>query len=316
MRDFLEPRLFLIAETVFSYAALLLTASVAGFPVSFEEWPYGVAVLAAIIFAADVLALRFKFYTLRTAIECCGFGVLLIVPITLSTYLATWMNFPLADLQLSRWDRSLGVNWTAMMGWIDQHPLLAEALNKAYRSFALQLLIFPLLLALAGKHVRAYQMVAAYGLLCFLSSAVSISFPALGTYSHYQFDARSLEHIDATYGYFFLEQFHAVRNDPGFVWRLKESMGILTFPSVHAAVAVLCAWALWPLIWLRYPALLLNLVMGFSAVPPANHYVVDVIAGVVVALAAIGAVTYVTGPSRRELPSLSGPAPAASAIAQ
>lgn len=125
-------------------------------------------------------------------------------------------------------------------------------------------------------------------------------------------DASSLQNIDPTYGYFFLEQFHAVRNDPGFIWRLEDSAGILTFPSAHAAVAALCAWALWPIRILRYPALALNLAMGFSAIPGANHYVVDVIAGVVVALAAIGFVAFATGSSRQK--SLARPAPVGSVL--
>ncbi|OCO98962.1 hypothetical protein BC374_17270 [Ensifer sp. LC13] len=312
MNDFSQARIFLIAGTIVSYGLIFFMTSLTGFQVSVEGGLDIVPIAALVFFLASALATCFNFLTLRSMIECCGCGLLLVVPITISTYLSTWLNFPLADNQLSRWDKWLGVNWTAMMGWIDQHPLLSEALNKAYRSFGYQLLLCPALLALAGHHGRAYQMVATYGLLCFLSSAISIFFPALGTYSYYQFDASSLQNIDPTYGYFFLEQFHAVRNDPDFIWRLEDSAGILTFPSVHAAVAALCAWALWPMRILRYPALALNLAMGFSAIPGANHYVVDVIAGVVVALAAIGFVTFATGSSRQK--SLARPAPVGSVL--
>ncbi|MBZ7922095.1 phosphatase PAP2 family protein [Ensifer adhaerens] len=305
MEDFSQARLFLIAGTIFSYGALLLTSSVSGFPLSFEGWLYEAAAFATAVCAASFLALRFNFHQLRPMIECCGCGLLLVVPITLSTYLSARTNFPLADHQLSGWDKWLGIDWSAMMAWIDRHYLLSEALNKAYRSFAYQLLLCPALLVLSNHHRRAYQMVGAYALLCFLSSAISIFFPALGAYAYYQFDASSLQHINATYGYLFLEEFHAVRNDPNFIWRLPESQGIVTFPSVHAAVAVLCAWALWPVRLLRYPALVLNLAMGFSAIPAGSHYAVDVIAGMAVAVASIG---FVTRPVGQRSTALSAPA--------
>ncbi len=67
-------------------------------------------------------------------------------------------------------------------------------------------------------------------------------------------------------------------------------MGILTFPSVHAAVAMLCAWAMWPIRPLRYPFLLLNILMTVSAVSHAGHYLADIIAGIGIAAATIAIV--------------------------
>ena len=115
----------------------------------------------------------------------------------------------------------------------------------------------------------------------------------MGTYSHYGLDGTALRNLDATYGYYFLEQFNAVREDPNFVWNIRNSAGIVTFPSGHAAIAVACAWAAWDLKWARYPALALNVAMAVSAVPSANHYLVDVIAGVLIALISIAAVVAV-----------------------
>jgi membrane-associated phospholipid phosphatase len=89
-------------------------------------------------------------------------------------------------------------------------------------------------------------------------------------------------------------QFYAVRDNPHFVWSLKESAGIMTFPSVHAAVAVLCAWSAWDLKALRYPVLALNIAMALSAVPSASHYLIDVVAGLGVAAFSIASVVLLT----------------------
>lgn len=75
---------------------------------------------------------------------------------------------------------------------------------------------------------------------------------------------------------------------------LNESVGILTFPSVHAAVASLCAWAAWKIKMLRYPALALNIAMAFSAVPSASHYLTDILAGVGVAAFSIASIVLLT----------------------
>jgi membrane-associated phospholipid phosphatase len=170
--------------------------------------------------------------------------------------------------------------------------------NVAYSTFAFQLLLWPLFLAIAGYTKRAHVMVASFAIICFLSSFISIWTPALGTFVYYDFDASLLKNLDPFYGYDFLDEFNAVRDDSNFVWSLEASKGILTFPSVHAAVAFLCAWATWPLRLLRYPVLALNVAMACSAVTSANHYAIDVVAGCVVAMVSIVAVARVIGLDR------------------
>lgn len=63
--------------------------------------------------------------------------------------------------------------------------------------------------------------------------------------------------------------------------------GIISFPSLHAAVAVIVPFTLrWnrPLFW---PIVLLDGVMLVSAVPSGNHYLADVVGGLAVAALAI-----------------------------
>jgi membrane-associated phospholipid phosphatase len=58
-----------------------------------------------------------------------------------------------------------------------------------------------------------------------------------------------------------------------------RSEGIITFPSLHAGLAVLFAVALWRLRGLRWAALLLNILMLVATPLCGSHYLVDVIAG-------------------------------------
>ncbi|MGN7997622.1 phosphatase PAP2 family protein [Sphingomonas sp. 22176] len=68
---------------------------------------------------------------------------------------------------------------------------------------------------------------------------------------------------------------------------LADLGGIISFPSFHASMAVLFAWALWPFRLLRIVSLPLNLLMWSAAIPIGGHYVVDVLGGSLIALAAL-----------------------------
>src|SRR5690606_36367265 len=62
------------------------------------------------------------------------------------------------------------------------------------------------------------------------------------------------------------------------------SQGIITFPSLHAALAVILIAALWPIARLRWIILPLNLAMLAATPIDGSHYLFDVIAGVAVAV--------------------------------
>lgn len=280
--------LFSVVASIYAVAFLL------GWWIGIAIDYYSIATLFIVCGPPIVMAIPYTVFRrmepMRVALESVFCGVLLTVPIGLLTYVAMRLNFPLADEALVRMDMALGFDWQAFISFIHARPILAAALGYSYQSFSFQLLSIPILLVMFGKPVRAYAMITAFGLLCVAASVISVWYPALGTYVVYNVPADSLANINAHFGFAFLDEFHAVRSDPDFVFSLSKMQGILTFPSVHASVAVLCAWAVWGIRSLRYPFLALNVLMGVSAVSHANHYLVDVIAGVGVAGATIAVV--------------------------
>jgi hypothetical protein len=64
---------------------------------------------------------------------------------------------------------------------------------------------------------------------------------------------------------------------------LFQMGGVVTFPSFHAAAAVLYAGALWPVRWIRWLALLPNAAMLVAKPIGGRHFLADVIAGIIVA---------------------------------
>jgi membrane-associated phospholipid phosphatase len=206
-------------------------------------------------------------------------GLLATIPVIVWTYVAVGFAEPLADPQLAAMDMALGFDWRSFIAFVDRHTWLANALGVAYSSFSYQLLLLPAYFALRGKRARASAIVFSYALLCFLLSAISIWYPALGTYVFYGAAPDDLANINTQFGFFFLEQFDAVRNQAHFILDFDHVAGLLTFPSGHAGVAALCAWAAWDSRLLRYPFLILNIGMATAAISHGSHYLIDVVAG-------------------------------------
>lgn len=302
--DHHRPRLTLIGITIVSYVAIFTLVAVAGLRVDYSSivppilWIGGATILCSAYGSwRNMLALR-------NVVEPICLGLMLTVPTVLSTYLALGTGMPPADERLAAIDASLGFDWTAFVGFVEAHRWLAHGLGLAYQSFMFQLLAVPVLLSVVGRAERAYRTVVAYALICFAASFVAIWFPAIGAYPYYKIAPGSLQNINMHFGYFFLDQFHGVREDPDFVFSVTDAAGILTFPSVHAATAALCAWAVWEIRLLRYPMLLLNAGMAVAAISHGSHYMVDIPAGVLLAAACIASVSVV---ARKVRPTIGAP---------
>jgi len=283
-------RIALLALVLSSWIVTSLVAAMTGLRVDYG----GIASFLGAGMLSCTMLVVFAAYRRRTRLiavcETIGGCLALTLPMLLSTYLAMRAGQPLMDAPLQAVDKIL-FDWHAFIAFVDSRPALAWVLGQSYQSFAIQVLVLPIVLSMLGKTARAYRMVIAFGLIGFVSSAIAIWFPALGTYPTYIGNEAAPENINTYYGYFFLQQFDAVRSDPAFVFTPRDLAGIVTFPSVHAAVAILCMWATWDLALIRLPMLVLNMLMATSAISHANHYLIDVIGGIAVATICIIFVT-------------------------
>ena len=239
-----------------------------------------------------VFCWRRGMHSLAPALEAVIMGLFLTIPVLIATYLAASFDLPMADDVLVRADQAMGFDWQSFIGFVDAHSLLARVMARAYSSFAPQLLAIPLLLAVVGRYERAYKLILCYGIVCYISSIVSIWFPALGTYVVYGVPQDHLRNINAHYGFAFIPDFTAVRAASSFSLSFNNASGIVTFPSIHAAAASLCAWAAWQVRPARYAFAGWNVLMAASAISHANHYLVDVLAGIAIAVLSVLMVNY------------------------
>lgn len=267
---------------VAAYLSMIAALAVSDISLDLLSTPHVLGIVGGVVPFALYARWR-RMAVLPTAFECIGAVLMLAIPVLVWTYAAMRLNMPLTDAELIAMDEALAFDWHAFVAFVDTRPWLAAMLAMSYVSFPYQLLVLPFLLALTGFSARGYALVFAYALVCFISSVVGIWYPALGAYPTYGVAHADLASIDIKFGYFFLEQFHAVRDQAEFALRVDTAAGIVTFPSVHAAAAALCAWAAWGSRLLRLPFLALNVLMAVSAISHGSHYLIDVVAGIGIA---------------------------------
>jgi hypothetical protein len=203
------------------------------------------------------------------------------------TYVAAAANFPLRDAELLAIDRALGLDWAAYVSFVNDHPLLSGWLTYGYGMIRWPLFAIPVILTATRHYCRLQDFTLAFGLALIVTTTVSALVPAIGVYQQIGLDPSHLGNINPQAYLDQVRDLEPVRE--GVLRRIDlfALAGIVTFPSFHAASAVLYAWALWPVRWFRPIALIANGAMLASTPIDGGHYFIDLIAGIAVALASI-----------------------------
>ena len=171
-----------------------------------------------------------------------------------------------------------------MMNFISQHPQLQLVLGFAYSSFTLQSVTTIMALGIAGQLDRLAAFVAAFVATTLVTIAVSAIYPAAGPWLFLDIQpaaANGFLPLSSTSWPIFL----GLRDGTLHTIYGLNSEGIITFPSLHAALGILFPFALWRIGVVRWIALALNGLMLIATPAYGSHYVVDVIAGIVIAAA-------------------------------
>jgi hypothetical protein len=205
------------------------------------------------------------------------------------TYVAASTNLPMRDANLLAIDRALHFDWAAYVGFVDDRPLLAAWLNCGYNMIRWPIFAIPVVLAAKGCYRRIEEFTFAFGVALAATTILSALAPAIGVYQQIGLDPATLKHIDPRA---YLDQLRDLPPTREGVLRHLELLGlggIVTFPSFHAASAVLYTWALWPARWFRPLVVVVNGLMLAATPLNGGHYFIDVIAGMAIAVLAIAA---------------------------
>ncbi|MGH6642059.1 MAG: phosphatase PAP2 family protein [Bradyrhizobium sp.] len=202
------------------------------------------------------------------------------------TYVASVINWPLQDHTLLAIDRAIGMDPAMIAQYVNDHDWLGGLLVRSYTLIKIILLAIPVVLALTSRFVRLQVFVFAFSVTLIMTLLISTFTPAVGTYYGLGVDPAQFTSLDASMYQAQLRDILALRDGSLRHLELFKITGIVSFPSFHAASAVLYIWALWPVRFVGGAAVVLNVLMMASTPVIGAHYVIDVFGGV--ALAVIG----------------------------
>ncbi|MBR0841387.1 phosphatase PAP2 family protein [Bradyrhizobium liaoningense] len=200
------------------------------------------------------------------------------------SYVAASAAFPLWDSDLAALDQRLGFDWMAWLATMNAAPLLHRILAAAYASFAVQATAVVVVLAAAGHALRLRIFMLSFVLTTLLTIGVSTLMPAQGVWGHLHLSAIDSPAIVPITRDLPLPVFFGLR-DGSFRHLVAEGAeGIISFPSLHAALGLLFLLALWPVRYVGWIAVLLNVAMIAATPVDGSHYFSDVAAGLTIAL--------------------------------
>ncbi len=199
-----------------------------------------------------------------------------------SIFLAS-TNFPLQDINLDAIDlRLLHCDWRFIIYIAEHYPKFMFILSYAYTTITWQPVILLLLFFMLKRFDLAKSFCLAWMAVLAISTAIFPFAPAIGGYLHHNI-SRSQTHVLVAAAWRHVEILKPVRDGSLRALNANTLEGIITFPSFHAAAAVLLAWGFWHLRYARWPALALNLAMLVSTPFVGGHYLIDVVFGCAIA---------------------------------
>ncbi|WP_168788361.1 phosphatase PAP2 family protein [Paraburkholderia aromaticivorans] len=195
------------------------------------------------------------------------------------SHLSVAAAYPLIDPQLTRIDEAIGFDWVAWYHWVRQHPTLFFTLNLAYGSGLAQTIAVPLVLGLSGARLELANHVMRFMLATLICLVVATLLPAASAFLHFHIADPGTSSTVST--------FFPIRNGTLRVFDLGDQQGLVSMPSMHTAMAILFAYALRRVPVVAYVAAILNAVMIASTPTHGGHYLIDVVAGVLLAVTTI-----------------------------
>ena len=272
----------IIWALVTAVAAIVLIASAAGgFHIILKS--YAVPAGTALLLMAGAYFYRVHRTDLKLAstLESTAQLVVFAAVAAPLSYLAASTALPLQDAAFDMIDRALGFNWNEMLAVMRRWPELFEFMRVIYLSLTVQMTAVALLLGLTGRlpWLRVYML--AFIFAAVLTIALSALLPAEGVWLYYGLNANpAAMPVSHTSWPVFL----GLRDGSYRLLMAVGSEGIITFPSLHAALAVILMAAFWPVPVARWLSAVVNSLMLASTPIDGSHYLIDVLAGIAIAI--------------------------------
>ena len=288
-------------DRTYDSAAWALLAALVAAVAALQLWkplPVEPASLMTLLTACAALGCTAAFYTWvrvreNFAVICVGLMQVLLFSAVGSvlSYMLAREGGTLWDARLQVWDSALGFDWLAYVRAVDAQGWLVAPVRWAYASLIPQMIVLVLALGFSTKLAELRRLMLAAMLSGTIIVLLSAFFPAVGYYVHHGLSAADFERIKPWAGLVHRTDFTALRDGTMASLRLTEMQGIVTFPSYHAGLATVTLWGFWVsrIAWIRWPGAAIALATIFATPIDGGHYLVDVLAGIVIGVIGIAA---------------------------
>ncbi|WP_157353489.1 phosphatase PAP2 family protein [Aromatoleum toluclasticum] len=194
------------------------------------------------------------------------------------TYLAAYMRTPLYDSAFAEIDAALGFSWPIWFELGSTNVVIDLLLRIAYHSLIFQILGSIIFFAHTKRTDRNKELFWAAAISLAITSAIAYAYPAVGAFYHFKIEVQRAVHLQHVFDLI-------AGTQP--IYSFRDMQGIVTFPSYHAALAVIFMYV-YRGFRRAFPfAVALNTFMLISTPANGGHYLIDVIAGSVVAAVSV-----------------------------
>jgi membrane-associated phospholipid phosphatase len=179
-----------------------------------------------------------------------------------STYVVSTSAAPLRSAELTRADALMGFSWTAWTAWVHAHHFLWAYFEVVHPLHFAAMTLAVTVLALKTES-GAIRLLRAFTFAFMVSLTALAVAPALTNTPNAWSNTLRLSLRDGTFR----------------IVDFAHTAGLISFPSMHAAMAVLACVALWPFRAWRGPLIVFTVSLCVGAISEGGHYLVDILAG-------------------------------------
>jgi membrane-associated phospholipid phosphatase len=240
------------------------------------------APLAAMLLVLAIVAAQ---YAWRGETKCFTV-VMMVVWVVLITnchffpmYMAARTQVPMNDALLARCDSYLGIEVPAVRAVLADYPRLNAFLLITYGTLIPLMTVAVIVPPLLGHAQLAKRFVVSCIIAATISLPIFACLQAVGPWEHFGFPP-AIDSLAAK-----AQMLATLKSAGTFVIDVNNRDGLITFPSFHVVLTVLAAITLWPIRYLRWPAAIWAALIVISTVTTGIHYSIDVVGGLVLAIA-------------------------------
>lgn len=188
------------------------------------------------------------------------------------------------DLGLSAIDSMFGYHWPAVIEWSGNHPVFNAIVRFAYMSTIPQFAAIVVILGLTGRIKELHILITAVTITATFTICFWGVFPSLGAKSLYDLplamELLASPVVSTVYGDHMLLM---AEQGPGII-SPKEIKGLVAFPSYHIVLALTAVYAARKVKWVFPVYLVLNALILPGIFMHGGHHMVDLPAGILVAV--------------------------------